>query len=59
MFEDNGKGEAGAGLVLVLVYSSEKSLSRQDFGNFSWQLPVELFRVLLSPLGTIGFVLLQ
>ena len=31
----------------------------QDFGNFSWQLPAELFRVLLSPLGTVGFVLLQ
>lgn len=57
------RGEAGAGLVLALIHPSKQAhlfhFLSQDIGDYSQQLLEELFRVVLSPLETIAFVLLQ
>lgn len=49
-------------MVLVLVHRSKQAKIRhfhgQDIGDFSWQLPEELFRVVLSLLGTIAFAVI-
>lgn len=55
--------EEMAELVLALIHPSKQAhlfhFLRQDIGDYSQQLLEELFRVVLSPLETIAFVLLQ
>lgn len=47
---------------MVLVHRSQQAkichFHRQDIGDFSWQLSEELFRVVLSLLGTIAFAVI-